>query len=248
MPSALVLQPAVAIVVAAGSGSRLGAGVPKALVEVAGVPLVARSVAQLAAGGVVAAVVVVLADERAAFEVVLAEAPIPVVIAEGGAERQDSVAHGLAALDLAALDLAALDAASAGDQVVLVHDAARAFVPPDAVVRVIEAVRAGADAVVPVIPVSDSIREVHEAGSTVVDRARLRAVQTPQGFRRAVLSEAHAALAETGTIVTDDAAAAEYLGCDVTLVEGSRHAFKVTEPFDLLVAEAYAASGAEEAR
>ncbi len=234
MSSPFDLPPVAAIVVAAGSGSRLGAAVPKALVHVAGVPLVVRAVAQLAAGGVTEVVVVVPARERADFEAVLAEAPIPVVLAEGGAERQHSVAQGLAALPDAG-------AGEASAQIVLVHDAARAFVPAAVVARVIEAVQEGADVVVPAIGVSDTIREVHEAGSSVVDRSRLRAVQTPQGFRRDVLVEAHAALAATGTIVTDDAAAAEYLGGVVALVEGSRRSFKVTDPFDLLVAEALAA-------
>ena len=230
----LDLRPVAAIVVAAGSGSRLGAAIPKALVEVAGVPLVVRAVARLAAGGVTEAVVVVPADERAAFEAVLAGAPIPVVITAGGAERQHSVANGLAALPASGAD-------EWSEQVVLVHDAARAFVPAEVVARVIAAVREGADAVIPAVAVSDTIREVHDAGSTVVDRSRLRAVQTPQGFRRGVLAEAHAALADTGTVVTDDAAAAEYLGSVVAFVEGSRRSFKVTDPFDLLVAEALAA-------
>lgn len=107
----------------------------------------------------------------------------------------------------------------------------------------IEAVRAGADAAVPVVPVVDSVREIVDEASVVIDRASLRAVQTPQGFRRTVLAEAHDALAESGQVVTDDAAAAEYLGHEVTLVEGSRDAFKVTEPFDLVVAEALVARG-----
>lgn len=228
--------PVVAIVVAAGSGSRLGAAVPKALVAVAGVPLLARSVAQLAAGGVNEAVVVAPVEGREAFAAVLADAPVPVIWADGGAERQDSVAHGIAVLP-------ELSEADADAQVVLVHDAARAFVPADVVARVIDAVRAGADAVVPVVPVSDSIREVVEEGSAVVDRSRLRAVQTPQGFRRGVLEEAHAALAESEMVVTDDAAAAEFIGCHVALVDGSRDAFKVTEPLDLVLAEALVARG-----
>ncbi len=228
--------PVVAIVVAAGSGSRLGASVPKALVEVAGVPLLARAVSQLAAGGVAEAVVVVPAAEREAFADILVDAPIPVTWVDGGAERQHSVANGVAALPEPTHP-------DADAQDVLVHDAARAFVPAEVVTRVIDAVRSGADAVVPVVPVSDSIRELVEEGSTVVDRARLRAVQTPQGFRRSVLEEAHEALAEMETLVTDDAAAAEFIGCTVTLVEGSPDAFKVTEPLDLVLAEALVARG-----
>lgn len=228
--------PVVAIVVAAGSGSRLGAEVPKALVPVAGVPLLTRAVAQLAAGGVDEVVVVAPVEGREAFVDALAGAPVPVTWADGGAERQHSVAHGMGVLP----DLPEADADA---QVVLVHDAARAFLPADMVARVIDAVRAGADAVVPVVPVTDSVRELVEDGSTVVDRARLRAVQTPQGFRRGVLEEAHRVLAEGDTIVTDDAAAAEYIGCTVTLVEGSRDAFKVTEPLDRVLAEALVAWG-----
>mgnify|MGYP003376361238 FL=1 len=86
----------------------------------------------------------------------------------------------------------------------------------------------------------DTIREVDEGGSHVVDRSRLRAVQTPQGFDREVLVEAHARLRVTGEHVTDDAAAVEALGWPIVLVEGSREAFKITEPFDLAVAEALA--------
>lgn len=230
--------PVVAIVVAAGSGSRLGAEVPKALVEVAGVPLLARAVAQLAAGGVDEVVVVAPVAGREAFVDALASAPVPVPVlwADGGAERQDSVGNGLALLP----DLPEADADA---QVVLVHDAARAFVPADVVARVVDAVRAGADAVVPVVPVSDSIRELVAEGSAVVDRATLRAVQTPQGFRRGVIEHAHAALAESKLAVTDDAAAAEFIGRTVVLVEGSRDAFKVTEPLDLVLAEAIVARG-----
>lgn len=228
--------PVVAIVVAAGSGSRLGAEVPKALVEVAGVPLLARAVAQLAAGGVHEVVVVAPVTGREAFVEALASAPIPVLWADGGAERQDSVGNGLALLPV-------LPEADADAQVVLVHDAARAFVPADVVARVADAVRAGADAVVPVVPVSDSIRELVAEGSSVVDRAMLRAVQTPQGFRRGVIEQAHAALAESGLAVTDDAAAAEFIGSHVVLVEGSPDAFKVTGPLDLVLAEAIVARG-----
>lgn len=222
-------EPVVAIVVAAGSGSRLGAAVPKALVPVAGVPLIVRSVNQLAAGGVQRVVVVVAAGTEHEFSDALAGAPVPVTIVTGGAERQDSVACGIEALG-----------EGSETQVVLVHDAARAFVPPEVVQRVIAAVGAGADAVVPAVAVADSVRELHEAGSTVVDRSHLRAVQTPQGFPRAVIEGAHLALADARVPVTDDAAAAEYIGCTVDLVEGDRAAFKVTDPFDLLVAETLA--------
>ena len=225
-------EPVVAVVVAAGSGSRLGAGAPKALVEVAGRSLLRRSLEQLAAGGVQQAVVVVPADGADAFAADLTDPPLPVTRVAGAAQRQGSVAAGLAALP---------DLLGDAPAVVLIHDAARAFVPAAVVAAVVDAVRGGAEAVIPVVPVTDTIREVDEAGSHVIDRARLRGVQTPQGFARAVIEAAHAELASTGTPVTDDAAAAEYLGHTIVLVEGDRRGFKVTEPLDLVLAQALAA-------
>ncbi len=226
------VEPVVAVVVAAGSGTRLGGGPPKALRRVAGRSLVARSVGQLAAGGCTAAVVVVAAGTEDAFAADLADAPIPCLFALGGAERQDSVRHGLDAVRAAP--------ALADCRIVLVHDAARAFVPDEVVARVIDTVRGGAVAVVPVVPVVDTVRAVDGAGSAVVDRSALRAVQTPQGFDRATLVAAHAQVAADGVVVTDDAAACEHAGRAVTLVAGSRRSLKVTEPLDLVFAEALA--------
>ena len=219
-------EPVVAIVVAAGSGVRLGGSVVKALRDLAGQTLVARSVAALAAGGCSHAVVVVpqgLADE---FAAALASAPIPVRLVFGGARRQDSVVNGLAAIESFA----------PGAQVVLVHDAARPLVPASVTRSVIAAVELGQDAVVPVVPVIDSVRALEASGSRVVDRASLRAVQTPQGFRRASLVAAHQLVARQGLEVTDDAAACELAGHRVALVEGSRDSLKITEPIDLLIA------------
>ncbi len=235
MSTDFIAEPVVAIVVAAGSGSRLGAAVPKALVPVAGVTLLRRSLTQLAAGGVQQAVVVVPAETAELFDADLLDAPLPVQRVVGGAQRQDSVAAGLAVLPDVIADAEAL---------VLIHDAARAFVPSDVVARVIDAVRSGADAAIPVVPVADTIREVDEAGSHVIDRARLRGVQTPQGFRRSIIEAAHAVLSDTGTPVTDDAAAVEYTGHEVTLVAGDRLAFKVTEPLDVALAVAVAGGAA----
>lgn len=235
MPTKSVAEPVAAIVVAAGSGVRLGQGVPKALRVVAGEPLVSRSVRQLAAGGCTVAVVVVAAGLEPDFERVLADAPIPVRLVPGGAERQDSVRAGVDALD-------SLPEA-AGVRIVLVHDAARAFVPGEAVARVVDAVRSGADAVVPVVGVVDTIRAIEGTGSALVDRSTLRAVQTPQGFSREALSAAHDLLARDRHKVTDDASACEYAGYEVVLVAGAREALKITEPFDLAIAEALAARG-----
>ncbi|SMO66876.1 2-C-methyl-D-erythritol 4-phosphate cytidylyltransferase [Propioniciclava tarda] len=225
-------EPVVALVVAAGSGVRLGGEVPKALREIAGRPLVLRSVEQLAGGGCTHAVVVVAAGTEDAFAAALASAPVPVRLVRGGAERQDSVRLGL--------DAVAADPSLAGCRVVLVHDAARALVPAAVVARVIAAVQGGAPAVIPVTTVIDSVRQVLPGGSSVVDRATLRAVQTPQGFDLATLRAAHELIARDGVAVTDDAAACEHAGHSVVLVEGAREAMKITEPLDLVLAEAIA--------
>lgn len=230
------MEPVVALVVAAGSGSRLGGEVPKALREVDGRPLVTHSLVGLAAGGVDRVVLVIADGLDDAFANVVETSPLPVTCVTGGAERQDSVLAGLAAIS-AAPDLSAA-------RFVLVHDAARALVPGAVVARVIAALEAGAVAVVPVLPVVDTIREVTATGTVTIDRSVLRVVQTPQGFARDTLVRAHRMVAERGLQVTDDAAAVEALGLPVTLVPGDREAMKVTEPLDLLFAEAIVRSHA----
>ncbi len=216
--------PVVAVVVAAGSGSRLGAAVPKALVELDGVPLVRRAVDALRAGGVERVVVTVPADHEPAFRSAIGLETVR--LTPGGDTRQDSVRLGLAALD------------APDDAVVLVHDAARCLVPAEVVRAVTEAIRDGADAAIPVVPVVDSIRRVDGEENSIVDRARLRAVQTPQAARLGVLRAAHDQVAADGVEVTDDASVCEYAGYAVTLVSGHRDAMKITEPIDLILARA----------
>ena len=123
---------------------------------------------------------------------------------------------------------------------VLVHDVARPFVPVEVVDRVLAALAEGADAVIPTRPVTDTIKQVDEDGAVVatLDRSELRVVQTPQGFRRAVLEAAHAA--GVGRNFTDDAALVEAHGSQVTVVDGADEAFKITRPWDLALAEAVA--------
>jgi 2-C-methyl-D-erythritol 4-phosphate cytidylyltransferase len=214
-----------AILVAAGDGVRLGADVPKAFVEVAGRTLLQHAVDRFTSHPAVRDVVV--AAPPAALDRAGALTPGVTVVA-GGADRQSSVACGLAAV---------------GDDVdlVLVHDVARAFVPPEVITRVVDALAEGADAVVPAMPVSDTIRSVDaETGDLggVVDRAQLTAMQTPQGFRRDVLVRAHAA--GVGVRATDDAALVEALGLHVRAVAGDERAFKITHPLDLAFAEVVA--------
>ena len=214
-----------AIVPAAGRGERLGADRPKALLDVGGAPLLVHAVHALSGAGVDA--VVVAAPPEATAEVA-ALVPGAVVVA-GGATRQESVRRALAALPQ---DV----------EIVLVHDAARAFAPVELIEAVAAAVVAGADAVVPVVPVADTVKQVdaHDVVVATVDRSMLRAVQTPQGFRRALLEAAHAqprAGDATGD-ATDDAVLVEAVGATVVTVPGSPEAFKVTRPFDVIVAAA----------
>ncbi len=224
---------AVAIVAAAGSGARLGAEqdgrvLPKALVPMAGRPLVCWAVDGLLAGGVAEVVVVVPAAHRAEFEAVL---PHGVTVVEGGVSRTASVRAGLAAIGPAAT-------------AVLVHDAARPLTPPEAIARVLDALGGGAPAVVPVLPVVDTTVLVDDDGLVVeaVPRTSLRRVQTPQGFDRGTLQAAYAAL-EAGVDLTDDAAVVRRAGVPVVTVAGDERSAKVTVAHDLALAELTLAPG-----
>jgi 2-C-methyl-D-erythritol 4-phosphate cytidylyltransferase len=216
------------VVPAAGAGTPLGPGAPKALRDLAGEPLLVHAVRRLRACPSVGPVVVA-APPGAVAEVQALLGGYDVVVVAGGAERQGSVAAGLAALP-------------ADVELVLVHDAARALVPVDVVEAVVSALRDGAPAVVPVLPVADTVKRVGLAGEVLgtVPREDLRSVQTPQGFRRDVLEEAHRT---AGGSLTDDAGLVEAAGVTVQTVLGSPEAFKVTTLFDLLVAEAVLSRG-----
>lgn len=212
------------LVPAAGAGLRLGPGGPKALRLLAGEPLLVHAIRRVAAAASVRQIVV--AAPAADVEAVrLLLAPVaPVTVVAGGAERQESVALALAAVPA---DIA----------IVLVHDAARALTPPSLIESVAAAVRGGLPAVIPVLPVVDTVKEVGpgEVVLGTVDRSVLRSVQTPQGFRHTVLAAAHAAAADP---LTDDAGLVEKAGVPVTCVPGSDLAMKITRPLDLILAEA----------
>lgn len=220
----------IAIVVAAGSGTRLGAGVPKAFALLEGRSLVERALDGLAASGVVdAAVVAVPAGRTDEFTLILGGTRLdgtdfPVTVVAGGAERSDSVRNALAAV---------------GDaDYVLVHDAARPLTPPAVIARVVAALVDGHPAVIPAIPLVDTVKAV-DANGTVLgtpERSGLRAVQTPQGFRTEVLCRANDRA--VGRVFTDDAAVVEHIGTPVHTVDGDQLAFKITTPLDLLTARA----------
>lgn len=213
----------VAVVPAAGSGERLGAGIPKAFCEVDGRTLLDRAVGCLLESGVVDHVVVAVPPARV-DEAKRALGERATVVA-GGADRTASVSLALAGL--------------AGEpDFVLVHDAARALTPPALIVRVVEALRAGHNAVVPALPLHDTIKAVDANGVVLgtPERAGLRAVQTPQGFARDLLLRAYQ---RAGTAdFTDDASLVEHVGGQVQVVDGDPLAFKITTQLDLLLAEA----------
>ncbi|MFF8787319.1 2-C-methyl-D-erythritol 4-phosphate cytidylyltransferase [Streptomyces sp. NPDC015125] len=225
-----------AVIPAAGRGVRLGPGTPKALRALGGTPMLVHAVRAMAASRAVSLIVVVAPPDGAA-EVghLLHEHPLAertdLAVVPGGQTRQESVQLGLAALP------DTID-------VVLVHDAARPLVPVETVDAVIAAVRDGAPAVVPALPLADTVKQVDpqpqgtpEPVVGTPERALLRAVQTPQGFDLATLRKAHDTVVE-GEGATDDAGLVERLGSPVVVVPGHEEAFKVTRPLDLVLAEA----------
>lgn len=220
-----------AIIPAGGDGSRLGVvggepPVPKALRLLAGRSLLQRSIDVLAP---YVDEIVVAVHPTAAEALRLESRDIRLEVVIGGSTRQESVRNALAAL-------------SGRVRTVLVHDAARALMPADVVRRVLAALADGATCVVPAIPVADSLRVVSSDGSSAAaDRTTLRLVQTPQGFALDALRRAHAA-ANTDR-ATDDASLVEDVGEPVTLVAGDPRGFKITYPFDLMLAESLLARG-----
>ena len=208
------------IIPAAGSGTRLGEPVPKAFVDLCGRSIIERCVDNVPESLGASIVVVVPADMVGRTRSLLPE----VTVVAGGAHRSDSVRAGIAAAGAA--------------EVILVHDAARPLTPAAVFTRVVDAVLAGHPAVVPGIPVVDTLKQVTPADgglervSRTVDRDQLRAVQTPQGFSRDALLRAHA---DDSGLATDDAGLAERCGIDVHIVPGDPLAMKITTPWDLRI-------------
>ena len=208
---------AVALVVAAGRGERLGTAVPKAFAILAGRPMVQWSIVALEEVAAIEEIVVALPPG--------VDAPEGTIGVAGGTQRSHSVQAALAA--------------ARADDVVLVHDAARPLLTPALIEDCLAAIAdGGCDAAIAAAPVTDTVKECD--GETVVrtlDRSRLWAVQTPQAFRREALERALDQDDEIVGAATDDAALIEALGGTVRLVRAPRENLKVTTPFDLRVAE-----------
>jgi 2-C-methyl-D-erythritol 4-phosphate cytidylyltransferase/2-C-methyl-D-erythritol 2,4-cyclodiphosphate synthase len=209
-------QKIVALIVAAGSGSRTGGALPKQYRQIAGKTLLAHAIDHLAHPRIDAVQVVIGAGQEAAYAEAVGARPLPAPVI-GGATRRESVANGLTAL---------------GDaNVVLIHDAARPFLPGAVIDRLLDALE-DHDGAIPALPVVDTLTT--RAGEAV-DREMLVRVQTPQAFRLDAIRAAHAAWA--GEEPTDDAQVARAAGMDVVLVEGDPALEKLTWEADFASAE-----------
>ncbi len=213
----------IALVVAAGRGTRLGGPVPKQYLPLGGIPVLRHSVLALLAHPAITGLrVVIRPEDRERYEeAVSGLALLPPV--EGGAERQDSVRNGLESL------------AGAPPDHVLVHDGARPFLAPIVIDRVLAALAEHPGAIA-ALPLRDTVKEGADGLILgTVDRSRLWRAQTPQGFRYGPILRAHRAAA--GEVLSDDAAVAERAGLSVALVAGSEDNVKVTAMDDLARAE-----------
>lgn len=213
------------IIVAAGSGSRFGASLPKQYCLLNSRPVLMHTIENMRKALPDSHIVLVLNKDFIAYWAELCEeySFVSPTIVEGGDTRWQSVKN-------------AIDKIPADAQVITVHDGARPIVNADMVARLIDALDSAPGAI-PVVSVIDSLRQINESGSTPVDRSLYKAVQTPQAFHADKLVEAYS-LPFDATF-TDDASVLAALGYDVTLVEGDTNNIKITNPLDIEIAQLY---------
>ena len=269
------MRPIWAVVTAAGSGTRLGCGGPKALVQVAGRAMLSRALDIFLADPQVQRICVTAPANWVSRFQELAGPQVQVVA--GGIYRQSSVRAGIACVsqdelwptggtgesgfaggagDASGNSVSGVQQEVSGDPILLIHDAARPFTPAAVLRRVVSQLEAGAQAVIPAVAVTDTIRQVSpgsesgtdstvepgaEQAGALVDRAQLRAMQTPQGFDAGFIRRAYRQVGDVSTF-TDDGAIAQAVGAKLVLVRGDSLSFKITVPLDLRLAEAVAAS------
>lgn len=222
------------IIAAAGSGTRLGRDGAKALVPIAGKPMLARTLGRFRDAGLLDRCIVVVSEAHRADVIACVHEFFPGYLIQfvlGGAERQDSVGNALAALD-------------PDTEIVAIHDAARPFVPVEAIQASVRAAAEHGGATVAVRCI-DTILEGDEEGflHATPDRRRMWACQTPQTFRVEAIRAAYAQARADGFLGTDDATVARRAGTRVQLVEGSLQNLKVTTPGDLQIAESLVREG-----
>jgi len=208
------LPKSAAIIAGAGMGHRLGAEIPKALIQIQGITLLERAFISLSK--VVDEIIITApAGYEEQFKAIVGQSA---EVVTGGVLRSDSIRVALKAL-------------SPSVESVLIHDAARALASSDLAARVLGDVQSGQSAVIPVLKVIDTIKEIDRDGfvRATPDRSSLVAAQTPQGFNRQVLERAHSASDDA----TDDAALVEAIGVKVKTIEGETSAFKITTKEDI---------------
>ena len=221
----------VAIIPAAGSGSRLGGQIPKQFLELGGAPILAHTISRFIECDDISAIAVALpADRLDEFRARNRGARIvkPIYYVNGGAERSDSILNALEAV------------AELQPEIVAVHDAVRPFVTPAQISAVIAKAKEVGAAIL-ALPATDTIKEV-EAGliQRTIDRRRIWRAQTPQAFRYELLMRANLEARAAGlpsALTTDDSLLVERLGAPVAVVEGSPNNIKITTPEDLILAE-----------
>ncbi len=224
---------ATAIVLAAGAGRRVGGPEPKAFLKIGGHAILEVAVAAAAASPSVGSVVVAVPEgfERRARGL-LGGLDEPVTVVTGGPSRQASVR-------------AALKEVPEGVELIAVHDAARPFAPPDLFTRVLDAVSDGADGAVPVLPMTDTVKRVHDGWVLGTEpREDLGLAQTPQAFVARALRDAHAQGLAQGLEATDDAAVMEAAGYRLRAIPGDPQNVKITTVLDLAAARERMGEGA----
>jgi len=217
------------IIPAAGSGTRFGSALPKQFIPLLGVPILVRTLQVFERTSAVQHIVLAASpDFHPLISELVEEYGVTKIaaIVQGGNERQDSIFNALQTSVCAASD------------VVLVHDAVRPFITPDFIHAIIESAWEQG-AVVPGLVPKETIKECDEAGlvQTTHERSRLRAIQTPQGFRREVLTQAHTKAQQQSFLGTDDASVVEFAGFPVHIIAGEEKNIKITTPLDFLWAE-----------
>lgn len=229
----------IALIPAAGMGKRMGAGINKQYLLVAGIPIVAHTIAVFDSSPLVDEIYVISPLDEIPYcrsEVVDAHGFAKVrAIVPGGAERQHSVLNGLRAV-----------VSPADDDVVLIHDGVRPFVTKEIIERAIETARQTDGALV-AVPVKDTIKVIVDGTiRETPPRENLWQAQTPQAFRYGVIRDAHERAATDGFLGTDDTSLVERLGKEVKVVMGDYRNIKITTPEDLILAEAFQQAGRTE--
>ena len=222
-----VMMKTIAIIVAGGSGTRFGAQLPKQFLELGGKPILMRTIEAFGENrdGSFDVIVTLPADQMDLWRTMCERYGfvVPHRVVAGGETRWHSVKNALDSIG----DLADVD-------VIAVHDGVRPLATAELIHRVLEAARRDG-AAIPVVPLNDSVRQVTGDASHALDRASLRAVQTPQAFDARLLIEAYRQPFDP--TFTDDASVVERYGHPVTLVEGDPQNLKITRPMDLALAE-----------